>query len=241
MNTLTILSDHDIQAIHETSLSILRDVGVHVPHPEILRALHSAGAEIDQNSERARLPERLVMDCLDRAGKRYVLYGRDCSKSARYGYGDLIFPSTAGQFARIEEAGGRRRNATIQDLHDAIVVGDALEHIDVVGGMGLPEEMPTAIQDIYMAAELVKGTLKPTHVFVANASTLSFILEIYHTVSGGRDAHRKFPMLAVFIEPVSPSTDKGLIIEVLIDDDVQHTQGQSGICPRSDLHPNTGL
>ena len=86
-----------------------------VHHDEMLRLLGEAGAKVDAARKIARLPEKLVMDSVSRAGKQYVLYGRDKSRMARFGYGDLVLMSSPGQFAWIDLQTGQRRPATIQD------------------------------------------------------------------------------------------------------------------------------
>lgn len=167
LNPLTALSVDDINSIHQASLTILRDVGIHVPHLGVLQALAESGAQIDLSQEVARIPERLVSQALQQAGKQYILYGRDRSKYARFGYGDFVLVSTAGQYSWIDEDGKPRRDPTSADLKNGILVGDALEHIDVVGGMAMPLDVPVAVRDVYMAAQLIKGTSKPTYLWVA--------------------------------------------------------------------------
>ena len=58
------------------------------------------------------------MDSVARAGKQYVLYGRDRHRVARYGYGDPFLMSSPGQYAWIDRQSGQRRPATIQDALD---------------------------------------------------------------------------------------------------------------------------
>jgi trimethylamine--corrinoid protein Co-methyltransferase len=216
LNPLTALSVDDIDSIHQASLTILRDVGVHVPHLGVLQALAESGAQVDFSQEVARIPERLVSQALEQAGKRYILYGRDRSKCARFGYGDFVLMSTAGQYSWIDEDGKPRRDPTSADLKNGILVGDALEHIDVVGGMAMPLDVPVAVRDVYMAAQLIKGTSKPTYLWVASGTTLGYILEIYETVAGGKEEHRRYPMLAGFVEPISPLRFARTGLEILM-------------------------
>jgi trimethylamine--corrinoid protein Co-methyltransferase len=204
MNPPTVLSVDDVESIHRASLAVLGDVGVQVPHREVLQALAESGAQVDFSREVARIPERLVAEALHKAGKRYTLYGRDRARRARFGYGDFVLVSTAGQYSWIDEDGGPRREPSSADLKNGILVGDALEHIDIVGGMAVPLDVPVAARDVYVAAQLVKGTPKPTHLWVANGATLRYILEIYEALAGGKEEHRRYPMLAGFVEPVSP-------------------------------------
>ena len=199
-----VLSDREIQAIHDASIVILRDTGVIVHHDEVLRLLAEAGAQVDQHNKIARMPEQLVMDCVARAGKQYILYGRNMEHNARFGYGDFVLMSSPGQFGWIDSQSGRLRQATIQDARDAICLGDALDNINIVGSMAQPEEVSEKYRDVFLTGELVKGTSKPTRCWVRNGRTARYILEIYRTVAGGDAALHAHPMVEAFLEPISP-------------------------------------
>ncbi|TEU11976.1 MAG: hypothetical protein E3J21_22330 [Anaerolineales bacterium] len=215
LNTLIVLSQHDIEAIHHTSLTILRDLGVSLPSQEVLGALVEAGADVDLDHKVARIPERLVVEAIERAGKRYILYGRDPDRTACFGYGDFVLVSSPGQFAWVDEDGNQRRSPTQEDARAGIRASDALEHIDIAGAMGMALDIPAEYRDVWMAAESVKGSTKPTHVWVANGRTLEYILRIYETVTGGREAHRQRPMIAAFVEPISPLCFSETGLEIL--------------------------
>lgn len=199
-----ILTDGEIQAIHDASLVILRDTGIMVRHEEVLKLLAEAGARVDHDGKIVRLPERLVMDCIARAGKRYVLCGRDSARTARFGYGDLVLMSSPGQFGWIDSRTGQLRPATIQDARDAICLGDALSNITIVGSMAQPAEAPETYREVVLTAELVKGTGKPTRTWVYNGRTARYVLEIYRAIAGGDAALRERPMVEAFLEPISP-------------------------------------
>lgn len=201
---LQLLAEREIEAIKDASLAILRDTGVMVHHDEMLRLLGEAGATVDVGHKIACLPEKLVMESLARAGKQYMLFGRDSNRVARFGYGDLVLLSSPGQYAWIDLHTGQRRPAIMQDAHEAIRLGDALENITIVGAMAQPETLSEKYRDVALTAELVKGTSKPTRCWVRNGATARYLLEIYRTVAGGDAALRARPMVEAFLEPISP-------------------------------------
>ena len=212
---LAFLSDAELRAIHDASLQILRDTGVRVHHDEILALLGQAGAKIDSTAKIARLPERLVMDCTEQSGKQYVLYGRDPSQTARFGYGDFVLMSSPGQYAWVDGRTGLRRPATVEDAGNAIRLGDALPEIDIVGAMAQPEAVPETCRDVFLTGELVKHTAKPTRCWVRNGKTARYILDIYRTIAGGTQALRQRPMVEAFLEPISPLQLPGDGLEIV--------------------------
>ncbi|HBH85290.1 MAG: hypothetical protein A2X05_17970 [Bacteroidetes bacterium GWE2_41_25] len=204
MNKLKLLTKEEIHAIHDTSIRILAEIGIQVPSQDAMKALADAGADVDFAHERAKLPENLVMDSLSCAGKQFILYGRDPSRSIRFGYGDFNLPSTEGQAFIIEEDGRNRRPGTCRDVQQAIIIGDALENVDWMGGFVLPDEIPASVRDVYLAGELIKGSTKPQHVLFNNVHSFRYIREICEATAGGKEKHRQHPLLSAFIEPISP-------------------------------------
>ena len=199
-----ILSDAEIQTIHNAGLSVLKKTGIMIHHDGILKLVAEAGAKVDKDSKIAHLSEQLVMDCIAKAKKQYILHGRDVQCTARFGYGDLVLMSSPGQYGWVDSQTGRFRSATIQDARDAICLGDALPNITIVGSMAQPEEVSETYREVFLTAELVKGTCKPTRTWVFNRRTARYVLEIYRTIAGGEAALREHPMTEAFLEPISP-------------------------------------
>jgi trimethylamine--corrinoid protein Co-methyltransferase len=199
-----VLSDAEVQTIHDVSLAILKKTGIMIHHDEVLKLVGQAGAKVNKDSKIAHLPEQLVMDCIAKAKKQYILYGRDLQCTARFGYGDLVLMSSPGQYGWIDSQTGRLRSATIKDARDAICLADALPNINIVGSMAQPEEISEAYREVFLTAELVKGARKPTRTWVFNRRTARYVLEIYRAVAGGDAALREHPMTEVFLEPISP-------------------------------------
>ena len=56
---LTVLSDRQIQRLHEASLRILSTIGVHMPHGEMRGLFRNAGADVND-------PDGIVKTTLDR-------------------------------------------------------------------------------------------------------------------------------------------------------------------------------
>lgn len=213
----SILSDTEIAEIHATSLHVLEKTGIVVHHDHMLELLAQAGATVDVHTRCARLQESLVMTSIKKAGKQYILHGRDRSKTARFGYGDFVMMSSPGQYSWIDSDTGRRREAALEDARQAMALGDALDNITVVGSMAQPKEVSESYRDVFLTGELLKATTKPTRCWIKNGRTAKYVLELYRTVAGGADALRDYPMVETLLEPISPLQLPGDGLDIVVE------------------------
>lgn len=203
-NGFSLLGESEILSFHEASLGILRETGVLVRHPEVVRKLASVGARVESAHPIVHLPENLVMDGISRAGKTYVLHGRDPRHAARFGAGELLLMSSPGQQVWFDSRTEQMRPAECGDAREAIRLGDALPNIAIVGAMAQPAGMNGRVREVLLAAELFKGTAKPARSWVTTVETARFVLEMCRAVAGGEASLRARPMIEGFLTPISP-------------------------------------
>ena len=67
-SVISLLNPSEVERIHETSLRVLREVGVLVHQAEVLDRLAGAGAKVDGDRRIARFDEDMVMGAVARRG-----------------------------------------------------------------------------------------------------------------------------------------------------------------------------
>jgi len=201
---LELLTSDEARGIHEASLQILEEIGVNVPDQELLGLLEQHGAEVDLKQQVAMIPEELVKERLSKAPKGFSLHGRNASRRVAFGEGGMKFLSSGGQLNIIDPVSRSRRLATRTDTVRGVKLGDALEHIDIVGALAIPSDVPPKAADVVMHAELFGNTVKPVFGWIYSARAAGFILEIAEHLAGGQEEHRRKPLLMDFLEPISP-------------------------------------
>ena len=212
-----IISSKEIGDIHDASLNILRKIGIKVNHSEVFDILGDAGAVADKKTKIVKFPEDMVREGIQKAGKKHTLYGRNPCSVAKFGYEDQLFLSSGGQYLWIDETTGKRRPGTLEDTKAAILVGDALKEINIVGAFVLPAEIPSKVRDIHLYAELIKYTGKPCFAWINNGKSAKYIIEMFKVVVGGEVKLRNKPMTEAFIEPISPLQLSKEGLEVLVE------------------------
>lgn len=200
----TVLSDGQIRKIHEASLRILWETGITVPHPDMLARFADAGAKVDPATQRVRIPAELVDCSLRQAGKQFTLYGRDVTRTARFGQGTRNYNSIAGEAMWVDAIGGGRRYTTLADVATAARVADALDGITIAGAMSDPHELPAASRCVEVFAALLHHTTKPVTFWYHNRRTARFINEMMIAVRGDEKRASTFPLCYPFLEPISP-------------------------------------
>lgn len=197
------LTEEQKQLIHQSSLNILNEVGVKVPHDKVLDMFKAAGAEVDDSTKMVKIPENLIMESLDKAGKKFTIYGRDRNKQAKFGFGTCNFNSIFGEAFWIED-NMKRRYTSLDDVVTAARIGDALEHINIVGAMADPKEIPPAYRCVEVAAKQLDNTTKPIGFWFYNRQSAKYVLEIFEAVAGSKEEVEKYPFTYPFFEPISP-------------------------------------
>ena len=201
---LTVLTDTQIQDIHDASLEILRTIGVRIPHKEMRQMFTAAGADVDELRELVKIPERLVMQCLATAGKTFTLYGRDRERRASFGTGKRNYNSVAGEALWVDDTCTERRYAALADVATATRLADGLPHINLVGAMADPQDVPVSYRCVATVIEQLKHTTKPIHFWFNDRASAYYILEALIAVAGSASEVVKYPCTYPFLEPISP-------------------------------------
>jgi len=212
---LSMLSKAQIGRIHDASLSLLLAPGVRIPHADMRRRFREAGADVDDDAALVKIPEHLVAWALEQAGKTFTLYGRDRARQARYGVGERNYNSVAGEASWVEESGGseaacseaadtQRRYARLADVATATRLADALPHINLVGAMADPADVPPPYRCVAVAVEQLKHTTKPIQFWWHDRASARYVVEVLAAVAGSEEAAAQYPLTYPFLEPISP-------------------------------------
>lgn len=156
--SMSVLSDAEVEALHERTLDVLERTGVKVMHEKVLGLLRRAGATVDAASGIVTFPRELVEElrALAPATIRMTgLNGRvlDVGGDRRY-YKSLVLDPY------IVDYQGRPRAPVLQDVRRHTIIGESL---DKVSGM---TRMEQAVADVPEP----DNYLKTMEVFLSHTS-----------------------------------------------------------------------
>jgi len=199
------LSRSDIEAIHGASLEILEQVGLQVKSKTIVEVFKKGGADVDEETNRVRIPEHLVKDSLSKAPRKVILGGRIEANDlvledgrAYFGLGGTPTPYT------LDVESGDFRPSTSDDVIKASVLGDALPNISFVMSLGGASDMPYETAWLHEASLMLKNTEKPIVYAAAGAEGARYLLAMGAAVAGGFDNLARRPIVTLFSEPITP-------------------------------------
>ncbi len=121
-----ILSDDQIEQIHQSALSILWKTGVEVREDQAFEVLRKAGCPT--NGKRVRIPSSLVKETVRLAPKAFMLHGRDPEFKVNLEGRRVCYEPMIGRLNILDLDTGERRRTTLDDVEKLIRVADALEH-----------------------------------------------------------------------------------------------------------------
>ncbi|MCA8931992.1 MAG: trimethylamine methyltransferase family protein, partial [Rhodospirillaceae bacterium] len=106
---MRILSDDQVEAIHQTSLRILEELGIELMSPEARAVCRAAGADVDEASGTVRLDRELVAEALATTQASFTLTPRNPDHAVVLGGDHVTFGLVAGPPNVHDCLRGRRR------------------------------------------------------------------------------------------------------------------------------------
>ncbi|NNK78039.1 MAG: trimethylamine methyltransferase family protein [Litoreibacter sp.] len=214
------LSDADIARIHASALRALEEIGLADAPESGIEILTGAGAILGDDG-RIRFPPALVEDMLAKAAKSITLNGRD----PRYDLdlsGNKVHYGTAGAAVHLVDPQGREyRDSTVQDLHDAAKIVQALDNIHFV-------QRPMVCRDITDNYEMdlntiyacVTGTHKHVGTSFTDPEYVAGAFELLHMIAGSEEAWRARPFVSntncFVVPPMKFATESCRVMEECI-------------------------
>ena len=214
------LDPPDIHRIHGAALQVLEEIGLADAPPSGVEIMTAAGAILGEDG-RLRFPRALVEDMLAKAARGITLHGRDPAYDLHLKENAVHF-GTAGAAVHMVDVDGRDyRDSTLQDLHDAAKIVQALDNLHFFQRAMVPRDIVDNFEmDLNTVYACVTGTKKHIGVSFTEPDYVPRIMEMVHQMAGGEEAWRARPFLSntncFVIPPLKFATDACSTMEAVI-------------------------
>jgi trimethylamine--corrinoid protein Co-methyltransferase len=145
---LKILSDSDVERIHQESLKILKELGIKFPHKELLNSFKKMGALVDFDTEIVKFPPEVIENALAIQRKNTDEYFEKYEPVDENDYTQKFFMSGGNNSYHIDPDDFKRKAPTLEDMLKAIVVGNALDNVIRISGYYIPAAYDELLADI---------------------------------------------------------------------------------------------
>ena len=212
------LSQDVIGRIHGSALRVLEEVGVRVDLPEVLEIFSEAGANVDSDNMRVKIPEGMVEEYIGSTPSTVRLCGREPEN-------DLIlektrvYMGTGGAALRVVDPySTKARPINLKDIAKLAKLADELENVHFFTipctAQDVPHEKAT-INEFYAAiSNTPKHIMGPAHTI----QDVKDVIDMASMVSGDEEKLKEKPFISFVTSwMVSPLTFDPQVTRILIE------------------------
>jgi trimethylamine--corrinoid protein Co-methyltransferase len=199
------LTESGTRAILDTAFRVLDKRGVHIHSAEVLDRFRRAGAEIDENAARARLPRSLVEDAIDSNPSVVTLCSRDGRNDAVLGNGRVHYGTGGTAIYVLDVDTGERRPSRIDDLILNARLIQALDYIHLTTINVFPNEIENRDDvDVNRFFHSMDHMTKHVMGGVYSLAGCKKVVRMAERIAGSPEALRDRPFVSFITLVVSP-------------------------------------
>ncbi len=161
-----VVNAEGVEQIHDLAMRIVENIGVDFRDAESLEIWKKTDAEIQ--GERVRVSRDTLMALVDQAPSEYVHHARNPQRTVTVGGRSMVVSPSYGP-PYIYDLEGKRRQATLEDLHNLQKLNHMASSVHIAGGPVVePMDIPVPHRHLHMAYSGFKYSDKP---IVGNVTT----------------------------------------------------------------------
>jgi trimethylamine--corrinoid protein Co-methyltransferase len=207
---LQVLSQDDLDQVHERTLAILAETGVRVDTALGRQLLGDAGAAVDENSRVVRFPRSLVEEALQLVPRSFTLGARRPGWDLQMNAGACALLVDGEATSILDRQTGERRPSTHADWIEATRFVDALDEIGVYWSMIERCDTGSTMADYVQYLRSLFGNFsKHVQDVTADPEQAPWLLEVLQVIFGDKERIRQEHPLSFLLCPQSPLVLEG--------------------------------
>ncbi len=157
-------SDDRVEAIHDTALRVLEELGIRVLNDEARSCFKSAGAEVDDSTQMVKIDRELVEQALRTAPGEFVLHGADPESKVILGGDNIAFVSVGGP-PHISDLDRGKRDGTLEDARNIIRLSQHFDVIHLQSPNVEPQDIPLHLRHLHATESQLTLSKKPFFIY----------------------------------------------------------------------------
>jgi len=198
------LTEESLLRVHQTAMRIIEEVGFEVNSETALELFEGAGARVDKEKRRVRLPQERALELIGMAPSEVRLSGQEEKHDILLG-GNRVYAGTGGTALYIYEPDtNEKRPATLGDLKRIAKLVDGLDNIHLFMLPTYPNELPLEQVDINRFFAGLDNTTKHVMGGVYTLDGVKQAIRMAEIVAGSAEALRQRPLISMITCSISP-------------------------------------
>ena len=215
--TLKVLTDEQVDAIHEASLRILERTGIRYDGEDATERLLKAGAARHPSRRNVLTFPRTVVEGSIRKIPRYGTYhARDPKNDLRFDGEHTYAHSLGGNPSMIDPESGGLRPSTLRDVEETTRVMDALANCHSVSSLVVATDVPAPLLVVKTMQAMMTNTTKCVSGYALKTEEVDAQVRMWACVAGGHEELRRRPLFTLYGSPTSPLTYDAHVCDVML-------------------------
>jgi len=180
--------------IHRVTVKLLENIGIKFLHDEALNILEKNGAIVDHKTKTAKIPEAVFDEFREKAPKELPRFNRNGKRIPIAK--DEFHIATFADGTYFTDRDGTQRPSTLKDTEKIMIVGDALENVDLAWVGCMPTDLHPNVQMIHaIEVEINNSPIKSLYLKGENEDQIRYAMRIGAALFGGMEELKKTSVL----------------------------------------------
>ena len=215
--SLKVLTDAQVERIHEASLAVLGTTGVRFDSDGARTRLLKGGAAPHRTRKNVLTFDRgFVEDAIRRIPRYGTCFAREPKNDIAFDGEHTFAHCLGGNPAMLDLETGQIRSSTLADVQESTRVMDALENCHSVSNLVVATDVPPQLLVIKTMEAMMKNTTKCLSGYALKTEEVNILVKMWAAVAGGPEELRKRPLFTLYGSPSSPLTYDAHVCDVMI-------------------------
>ena len=201
---LQLLSPELVSRILDEAFQLLLKPGIKVQSSEARQLLIQAGAQLDESSQVAHIPERLVRQALETVPSHFDLHDRSGKPVIHYGGDAVAFDPGSSGVHILDSETLQHRPSQSADLERLVKVVEGIPQYAAQSTAVVCNDMPKAIGDLYRLYIVLLYSDKPVVTGAFSLPNFTHMVDMLAVFAGGRRELAEKPQAVFDVCPSPP-------------------------------------
>ncbi|MBN1677277.1 MAG: trimethylamine methyltransferase family protein [Candidatus Thermoplasmatota archaeon] len=214
---LKVLTDEQVQDIHEATLKILEKTGVRFDSENAKDRVIRAGAAAHPTRKNVvTFPRGMVEDSIKKIAPYGTYYARNPKNDICFDGEHQFAHSLGGNPSIVDLETGEHRMSTLKDVENTCRIMDALPSCNSISNLVVATDVPPELLVVKTAEAMMRNSSKCISSYALSVETVDILVKMWACVAGGIEELRKRPLLDVYGSPSSPLTYDAHAADVIV-------------------------